>query len=137
GPGGQPVSGAHVVLYRALAPWPWRELVELESAFSDRDGRFRLATPRADDLMLEVVHQGHARYLEPAPPDVDELLVRLEHGFTIQGVVLTPDDEPAPDCLVMIEPGPWSARRAIGVRTDASGHFRFENVAAGEQAVAR
>lgn len=137
GPTGRPVTAATVVLSRVVAPWPEDEIVEVDRVLSGSDGRFQFGATAGAEYVVEASAPGFARARRAASSGVAVLDVRLEPGFTVRGVVVGPDMRAVPDAQVALEPGPWSARRAILTTTDADGRFRFDDVEAGATGVAR
>lgn len=132
GPDGSPLVGAEVVLLRLVTPWPEQRAVEVARVFSGQDGHFRFATPRDEDLAIEVIHKNLARERVPAPPALESLTIRLAHGFEVSGVVRFGQTElKGHGTRVILEPGGTGTRRAVETATDDAGRFEFDNVPAG------
>ncbi|MEM7205427.1 MAG: carboxypeptidase-like regulatory domain-containing protein [Planctomycetota bacterium] len=130
GPEGDPTASVRVALERVLAPWPEQRTTELEQAVTGADGRFAFRTERGADLRVTAGGVGLARTEVAVSPRAAEIVVQMEHGFTLGGVVVGPRGS-MPDCEVVLEPVVLSAERAVGTRTDRSGRFFFRNIRAG------
>jgi hypothetical protein len=132
-PDGRPLAGAEVILLRYLSPWPEERAAEVAHVFSGKDGSFRFAATRDEDLALEVVHTGMARERVVAPKVLESVDIRLAPGFEVSGVVrfASAGQIALRGVPVYLEPGTWGTRRAVETLTDDHGRFLFSNVPAG------
>ncbi len=131
GPGGEPEPFVRVELQRVLSPWPALQTQLLETVVAEADGRFRFATARGPDLRVVVTGDRLARTEVTAAPLDPELVVRMEYGFRVRGLVRGPQWEPMVGCVVVLEPSAASNQRSLRTVTDTNGRFEFEGVRAG------
>ncbi|HEV7556216.1 MAG TPA: carboxypeptidase-like regulatory domain-containing protein [Kofleriaceae bacterium] len=98
--------------------------------FTDRDGT---TTLRSIDEGLELITVSAPGYadvelrVDAGGPVVVERTVTLHTGATISGIVLGPDDKPAPDARVEI----GGMHSTIVATTDADGHWQLDDIPGG------
>lgn len=127
GPEGMPQPGVEVSLRRTQPPGT--EL--LGTSLTGDDGRFSFGERRGLGLLVVVRGAGLAPVEMAASPLDPEIVVRMEHGFAVEGFVEDPGGSPVVDCTVILEPVAFSAHRAVSTRTARGGKFAFRDVPAG------
>ncbi|MGE3174991.1 MAG: carboxypeptidase regulatory-like domain-containing protein [Planctomycetota bacterium] len=134
-PDGRPAAVATVVLYRQVSAWPeWRR-EEIDTAITGANGRFEFPVERAPNLLVGFGHQDFAGGLQEAPPSLQELVLRLERGFDVQGIVTNDGGLPMGNVRVALESTLADFRMVRTTETTAGGRFRFPNVAMGAMRV--
>ncbi|MBL8841473.1 MAG: carboxypeptidase regulatory-like domain-containing protein [Planctomycetes bacterium] len=141
--GGRPLAGATLQRNRAdqaLLQQMVSRMLQSPEASCDADGRFRVGGLPAGSHRFTVRCAG---FVDGALPPVTlaageqsaDLLVELEAGATIWGVVRGSDGAPVAGASIMCQD---LARMAMqSVRSDASGTYRIEGLAAGNFALTR
>ena len=127
GPEGAPQPGVKVSLYRAQSPGT--KLVD--TSLTSDEGRFSFREPRGPGLSVVAKRSGLARVEMEASELDPEVVVRMEHGFVVEGFVKNPAGDYVTNCTVILEPVAFSAHRAVSARTKRGGKFVFRDVPAG------
>lgn len=130
-PSGQPCAGATVVVHRALSAWPEWQRERLETAFTGADGSFRFDVDRNADVLLEFTHPDWAGNLDEVPPQREHVVLAVQPGFGLEGVVTNDVGSPLPNARVAVESVLADQRRAVATTTSADGRFEFANLPAG------
>ncbi len=132
---GRHVVGAEVyVRHGGFPSGPVRE----HYARTDDEGAFDVRGLGEEDTKLRIRHPEYAETsidATPSPPGQGaDLTVRLTRGASVSGTVASADGSPVVDEQVNMFPG-FNFFEARSTRTDASGRYRFEGVAAGTYTV--
>jgi protocatechuate 3,4-dioxygenase beta subunit len=135
GPDGAPLVGAWV---KAVPARTW-DPDDADWVATDGSGRFRFSGLPAGEWVIEAEAAGHAMgWLEgidvTSGQATSDLILRLERGKVIEGVVLDPAGKPLAGAGVDVE---WQqddedsriARQSL--RTDGEGRFRADGLSAG------
>ncbi|MEQ1631791.1 MAG: carboxypeptidase-like regulatory domain-containing protein, partial [Planctomycetota bacterium] len=134
-PDGRPAAGTTVALCRQLSAWPeWRREV-IETVETGGNGAFAFATPRAPDLLVSFEHPDFAGDVQEAPASLKELVLRLQRGFEVEGIVTNDAGLPMPNVRVSLESTLVDERIVRATDTSSAGRFRFQNVAMGTMRV--
>jgi len=112
--GDQPVSGAQIEARAGTVSHGW--------AISRADGSFQLdALPPGKRVDLVVRHDAYKRARESGvQPGRDPIVISLDPGIQVGGMVQLPDGTPVPDALVEVIAGTVRARL---VMSDTDGRF--------------
>lgn len=136
GPDGEPVAGV-VVNARGECRGEARGVLTVSSTDAAGDFRIEGLAPGRCDLVAsaEGFVPAERRGLEvPAERDLEGLVLRLERGEVLEGVVVDEDGAPAADAMVTARTDSRSgAGRFGGLRdeTDGDGRYRLEGLAPG------
>ncbi|MBK8097290.1 MAG: carboxypeptidase regulatory-like domain-containing protein [Planctomycetes bacterium] len=130
-PNGRAAAGVTVTLHRLLSPWPEWQRETIATVTTGADGVFRFREPRARDQVVSFEHPRFAGDLVDAPELQPRLVLQLQPGYELNGTVVTDTDQPVAGAKVILEPIAAHSRRSDFRFTNASGVFRFTNVAAG------
>lgn len=125
---GRPVAAADVVAWHVSAK------TSAGRQSTDAEGRFRFDGLSQGAYRFEAHHPqlgaGQTPELELVS-GVRQLVIALDSGRVLQGVVLDPAARPAPGTVVALEPiapGQFRRRERWRVTSDAAGRFRFAGV---------
>ncbi len=135
-PSGKPIAGADV----SSSVCTTNACYGVERTRTDADGRFAVYSYETDMLVERPDYQSptaaigftHDRYSDTElskledlkPAERTELLVEMNAGVSIGGVVQDADGAPVADVLIAVN----QALQRKAMRTDASGKFRFDGV---------
>lgn len=135
-PSGKPIAGVDV----SSSVCTTNACYGVERTRTDADGRFAVYSYEADMLVERPNYQSptaaigftHDRYSDTElskledlkPAERTELLVEMNAGVSIGGVVQDADGAPVADVLIAVN----QALQRKAMRTDASGKFRFDGV---------
>lgn len=115
----------------ALQPWMQSNFTR----FRDHAGRFRLSTLQPGENTIVVRAEGYSeRFVKGVQVSEDgeaeELLVALEPGIPVEGVVVGPSGEPIEGALVFVGPVPhaWARAGATAATTDLDGRFQLSSL---------
>jgi 5-hydroxyisourate hydrolase-like protein (transthyretin family) len=134
-PDGRPAAGTTVTLFRQQSAWPeWRR-EPIESVETGGDGAFAFATPRAPHLLVGFEHPDFAGDVQEAPASLRELVLHLQRGFDVEGIVTNDAGLPMPNVRVSLESTLVDERVVSATDTSSAGRFRFRNVAMGTMRV--
>ena len=125
---GRPVEGALVALSGEEEDGGIKESTE---ARTDKEGRFRCGNASADALGVQVRARGRAPLsasIESLTTDSGGLVLKMQSGAHVSGVVRTAGGSPAADAIV--------SASGHAVRTGADGRWSLEGVSAGRAFVA-
>lgn len=128
GPDGKPLRGVGVTLYKRTLMPPRQGRVALDQVPTGGRGQFVFNQAREPGLEIEVVSPGHIRRTQAVPESLDEMRVRLERGYKIDGRVVLDDGTFVVGCQVVLDPGLGVDVRSRTTFTDARGAFSFQNV---------
>lgn len=130
-PDGRAAAGATVTLYRQTSTWPeWRRET-VESVVTGATGAFTFSAARAPGYLVGFEHPDFAGDLKEAPPSLDELVLRLQPGFDVEGLVTNDAGLPMANVRVSLESTLVDERIVRVDDTSTSGRFRFRNVPMG------
>lgn len=130
-PDGRGAAGATVTLYRQTSAWPeWRRET-VESVVTGASGAFAFATARAPGFLVGFEHPDFAGDLKEAPPSLDELVLHLQPGYDVDGLVTNDAGLPMANVRVSLESTLVDERIVRADDTSTSGRFRFRNVPMG------
>ena len=140
GPRGGPVENAEVLVGRkkthraeTLANASFHESRRLAKELGG--GRYVLERAPVGLLRIQVLASGYARIREYVDVADDELVViGLEEGLHIAGLVRTVDGKPLPDAVLEVD-GPNVGDPLPTARTDTSGRFVFDILSEGEYSI--
>lgn len=130
-PDGQPAAGASVFLYRALTAWPEWQREPVDQALTGADGVFQFAVERRQHLLIECRHPAWAGSVEELPLARDEVELRLQHGYRLEGVVVNESGAPLGNVRVAVEPLVGDTRRGAVAITHPDGRYEFGLLTAG------
>lgn len=104
-------------------------------AISGRDGRFTLDGLPDGNARIVAWAEGYATASERFAGEDGEMLIELKGHARYSGTLLSPAGTPVADCELRLEPQSredWRFwMRSARTRTDAEGHFAFEDVQPG------
>ncbi len=139
GPDSQPFAGAQVVVFRpakqgvSTLDLEWNAItVEIGSTLSNEDGEFRLRVDRGSRYDLDVSSGGLQAPLFKGSQAGDRVVIRLEPGASIEGVVTDAETgdpvEGAP--VTLFRPG--GVGRRFQTQTDHAGHYLVAGLTSGK-----
>lgn len=130
-PDGQPAVGATVVAHRAITSWPeWRR-ERIDQAITGDDGSFEFRVDPDVELLVGFEHPQWAGGLEDVPLLRNRLVLQLQPGFPLSGIVTNAAGTPLASVRVAAESVLADQRRATWVDTAPNGRFEFTNLPAG------
>ncbi len=134
GPDGKGVPGAIVMPHRS-------ETLAGSSAkglSTDQDGRFELASPPGRVLLTVAAAEFSSaqKWIELSPgASVDGLVVALDEGTTLAGIVKTAEGDPVVGARVELLPGSLGNQRPRKATTDEEGFYRLVGLSPGHYPV--
>lgn len=130
-PGGDPATGALVVVFRALTGWPEWQRERLDEATTGVDGSFQFRVGSAHGLLLGFEHPRFAGGLVDARSDGEANELQLQPGFELTGIVRNPDGAVVVGARVAVEGVAGDDRPVAVALTGNDGRYAFANLLGG------